>query len=747
MKNPKKIQYHIDEIHFYDGLCGIRGWSFGPDFCDCLTTFVYDKDGQKVFTRQTLSPRPDLKAVYPNVIEDGKYGFLIEFYYNEGETYKIELKYDDEKKALKFSPSFVRSFQREQKWKAIKQLLKSTDSNVSVSAPSTPSISQPTVQDYNHSIYYESVFRRKTMPSSQEIYDQKVREFPENSPKFSIVIPLYKTKMEFLWPLLSSLLNQTYTKFEVCFADGSPEEGLEEQIKVLTNWDPRFQYKKLSSNQGISGNTNEALKMVTGDFVVFSDHDDTLEVTALYEYADAILKNPEIDCLYGDEDKIERDGIRHFDAFFKPDYAIDFLTANNYICHPFCVRKTLIDKYGNVDKEYDGSQDYDFTLRMVEHARYVHHVPKILYHWRSYSESTSLNPASKAYAYDAGKRAILAHYKRVWPEIKIDHIEDGLSPGIYHTIFHFDEKPLVSVIIPNKDHVEDLGLAIESIQTKSTWKNLEFIIVENNSTEEKTWEYYKKIQKKYNNVKVVQYEGNFNYSKINNFGVSFAKGEYLLFMNNDVEMISTESIEEMMGYAQREDVGIVGAQLLYPDSTIQHAGVVVGMNGVAGHAFKNMDGRATYFGKALIAQNVSAVTAAVMLVRKSLFDQLHGFDEEYAVAFNDIDFCLRIREAGKLIVYNPYALFYHYESKSRGAEDTDEKKIRFCGEIARFVKQHESFLRKGDPYYNENLTYLKEDYDFKDLEKEVIGKPFYTDEMIEAWKTKSPEDIVKNGLV
>jgi glycosyl transferase family protein len=339
--------------------------------------------------------------------------------------------------------------------------------------------------------------------------------------------------------------------------------------------------------------------------------------------------------------------------------------------------------------------------------------------------STASNPQSKLYAFEAGARAIKAHIERVGKSLPIEKIDKGVDYGIYHKYFIMEDKPLLSIIIPNKDHREDLDLAIRSIMTKSSYKNIEFIVVENNSTDKKTFDYYDKIQKEFDNVKVVRWEREFNYSLINNFGVNFANGEYLFFLNNDIELINPTSIEEMMWYAVREDVGIVGARLLYNDDTIQHAGVVIGFGGVAGHTFIGLsEVENSYFHRALTLQDYSAVTAAALITKKSVFEEVGGFSEDLAVAFNDIDFCMKVRAKNYLVVYNPYALFYHYESKSRGLEDSPEKIERFNRETAIFMKRWPQILAKGDPYYNPNLTLRKSNFALRDLLNEKIGEPF-----------------------
>ena len=546
---------------------------------------------------------------------------------------------------------------------------------------------------------------KKHSLNEEEYTRQKNTEWSEDAPLFSIIIPLYATPERYLRELIDSIEKQTYGKYEVCFADGSPKEkSLEQIVSEYQKTNHRIRYQFLNENRGISGNTNAAVEMASGDFIVLCDHDDLLTHDALYELAKAVKENPECDCIYSDEDKIDETSTKYFDPHFKPDYNIDLLTSNNYICHIYAVRKSIVEKTGGFDEQYDGAQDHDFIMRTTEQARSIVHIPKVLYHWRTHMNSTSVNPESKMYAFEAGKKAIKAHYERVWPELKVDHVEDGASLGIYHTVFDVKEE-LVSVIIPNKDHTEDLDKAIRSMIEKGTWKNLEFIIVENNSEKKETFEYYDRIQKEYEHVKVVYYKGGFNYSAINNFGVKYAKGKYLLLMNNDVELIEPDSLKEMMGYCVRDDVGIVGCRLLYPDNSIQHAGVVIGI-GVAEHILKNTySGDGSYFNRSMTIQDLSAVTAAVMLVKREVYESVRGLDESFAVAFNDIDFCLRVRNEGKLVVYQPYACFHHYESKSRGLDDNAEKMARYMDEMERFTNRWKTYFEKGDPMYNINLTH------------------------------------------
>lgn len=551
----------------------------------------------------------------------------------------------------------------------------------------------------------------KHLPTKEELALQR-RESFDYSPKISLVVPLYKTPEKYLDQLIQSMQEQTYSNWELCLSDGSGENSpLRDILKEWQEKEKRIKVCRSEKSLHISDNTNRAIEIADGDFIAFADHDDVLTPNALYECVKALNKNRQIEVIYSDEDKMSMDGHKFFQPHFKPDFNIDLLRTVNYICHLFVVRSDLCSKVGLLDHNFDGAQDYDFIFRCIEQAKSIYHIPKILYHWRSHENSTSENPESKIYAFDAGQRAIEAHYQR--QNIRAE-VKKGEYLGLYKTSYIIDKEPLVSIIIPNKDHIEDLERCISSIEEKSTYSNYEYIIVENNSTEEETFLYYKKLEKENEKVHVVYYDGDFNYSKINNFGAAYAKGEYLWLLNNDTAIINKDCIEELVGYCMREDVGIVGARLYYEDDTIQHAGVVVGFGGIAGHCFVQQPrGSSGYCHRIICAQDYSAVTAACMMVKRSVFDAVGGLSEELKVAFNDIDFCMKVRALGKLVVYNPYAELYHFESKSRGLEDTPEKVERFQREIATFEKKWPEILRDGDPYYNPNLTLESQDFSLK----------------------------------
>lgn len=554
--------------------------------------------------------------------------------------------------------------------------------------------------------------------TSEQLEEQKNTVF-EYSPKISILVPTYRTPIPMLREMIDSVRNQSYQNWELCIADGSvgarisatgeqaqtsenaPEKSpLEDELKRYHELDERIVYRILTTNGGISRNTNAALEFAGGEYIGLLDHDDVLEPDALFEVVKALQGKADI--VYTDEDKATNNLKKFMDPNFKPDYSPDLFLSHNYITHFFVVKAEIMRGVGGFRPEFDGSQDYDLMFRCIEKSDKIEHVAKVLYHWRLAKGSTAENPENKMYCYEAGRKAIEEHLSRVGIKGKTEMTSMW---GMYHTVFETEGNPLVSVIIPNKDHAADLDLSIRSIIEKSTYKNLEFIVAENNSTEKDTFEYYEKIQKEFSNVKVVTWDKPFNYSAINNFAVENSKGEYLLLLNNDTEMISETAIEEMLGICQRSDVGAVGAKLLYPDDTVQHAGIFLGMHGYACHVFSGI-GRYDYgfMVRARINCNYNAVTAACLMTKRSVYDAVGGFSEDLPVAGNDVDFCLKIRDKNLVIVYNAFSEWYHYESKSRGYEDTPEKVERFKKEVERFRLRWGERVDGGDEYYNSNFN-------------------------------------------
>lgn len=550
--------------------------------------------------------------------------------------------------------------------------------------------------------YYISAQRREQEENAQ---------FPKDI-KFSVLVPLYNTPDSFLKAMIESVQAQTYKNWELCLADGSDSEHsfVGEICKKYADGDRRIKYEKLERNLGISENTNACIRMATGEYIALFDHDDLLHPSALYEVMRAICEHG-ADFIYTDENTFSEEPRDAYNPHFKPDFSPDTLRSYNYICHLSAFSRELLDSVGYFRSEYDGSQDYDLILRLTEKAKKVFHIRKILYYWRAHKNSVAQDVGAKPYTVAAAKKALAAHLERCGLK---GEVLDSSVATTYHIKYEIDGNPLISVIIPNKDHTDDLDICLKSLYEKSSYKNFEVIIVENNSTEKETFEYYEAIAQKHGNVKIVKWEGNFNYSAINNFGVNYAKGEFILLLNNDVEIINGSCLEEMLMFAQRKDVGAVGAKLYYSDDTVQHAGVILGLGGTAGHAHKHF-GRSHpgYMARASIAQNLSACTAACLMMRRDVFDEVGGLDENFEVAFNDVDLCMKIRKKGYLVVFTPYAELYHYESKSRGNDSTPEKLERFRGEIDRFKEKWKKQLDDGDPYYNPNLTLTRDDFSLK----------------------------------
>lgn len=726
------MKYKIDVVRIRENSITLNGWVIGKTPESKADFGVEDEKHNPVEFQCVSTRRDDVSQIYYKKVYDRDYGFDIQFPYERGCSYWLLIHCDGKTARVKYNEELIakRASVAHKRMEKIRDLMNMETVNVALEFGRKHGLKalllksrhklQGLDNDYDYGEWYDL-----TKPSEEELEKQRQTVFPYQ-PKLSIVIPAYKTPEKYLREMLDSILHQTYRNWEVCVANGSPKgEGriVEKVMKQYSEKDDRFRYCNLGENLGISGNTNAAIEMADGDYIVLADHDDTLPEHALFEVAAAVNDHPACDVIYSDEDKLDMDGGALFDPHFKPDFNPDLLTSVNYICHLFVVKRELLEKVGGFRHEFDGAQDYDFIFRCTEAAREIHHIPKVLYHWRCHQDSTASNPESKLYAFEAGARAVMAHYERCG--IPARKVEKGVDYGIYHTTFEIQGTPLVSVVIPSKDHHKDLDLCIRSMIQRATYQNLEFVVIENNSTGQETFDYYERIQKEFPQVRVVTWEREFNYSAINNFGARYAKGEYLLFLNNDTEIIEPSMIEEMLGFCQREDVGITGARLLYQDDTIQHAGVVVGFGGIAGHTFIGLhEAENSYFHRAMCAQDYSAVTAACMMTKASVFGEVGGFTEELAVAFNDIDYCMKVRAAGKLVVYAPYAKLYHYESKSRGLEDTPEKVARFNREIAIFARRWPEILQEGDPYYNPNLTLRKSNFALRDLLKEKIGEPY-----------------------
>lgn len=560
----------------------------------------------------------------------------------------------------------------------------------------------------------------------ETVFDRPVR--------ISILVPLYNTPDVFLREMLDSVLAQTYENWELCLADGSDAEHMyvgevcreyiekdkgylaarENMTNVSEKPESRIVYRKLAKNGGIAENTNACYEMAAGEYVGLFDHDDILHPSALFAYVRAI-NGQGADYLYCDETTFKSGDInRMLTMHFKPDYAPDNLRANNYICHFSVFAKSLMEGTELFRTKFNGSQDHDMILRLTDRAQKIVHIPRLLYYWRSHEGSVASGIDAKPYAIQAAKGAVAEHLKaHGFENFKIE------STRAFETIFRIRYQiignPKISIVIANKDHREDLQRCISSILGKSTYDNYEIIVVENNSTEQETFSYYKELEAE-DRVKLVTYKGSFNYSAINNLGVKHAAGDYILLLNNDTEVISVNWMEELLMYAQREDVGAAGAKLYYADKTIQHAGVVIGLGAhrTAGHThYKQPRQNLGYMGRLCYAQNVSAVTGACLMVKKAVYEAAGGLDESFAVSLNDVDFCLKLRAKGLLNVFTPFAELYHYESASRGLDDKGEKAERYNAESERFRNKWKEALEAGDPYYNPNFSLDRSDFSLK----------------------------------
>ena len=542
----------------------------------------------------------------------------------------------------------------------------------------------------------------------------------ERMVKISILVPLFNTPESFLREMLDSVLAQTYENWELCLADGSDEaHGYVGEIcrKYVSEDDRRrIVYRKLAKNAGIAGNTNECLKMAGGEYIGLFDHDDILHPSALYEYV-RVINEQGADYVYCDETTFKSGDINHMlTMHFKPDYAVDNLRANNYICHFSVFARELLDGTELFRSRFDGSQDHDMILRLTDRAKKVVHVPRLLYYWRSHEGSVASGVEAKPYVVEAARGAVADHLKRHG----FTHFQIT-STRAFETIFKIRYPiagdPMISVVIANKDHRKDLERCITSIMEKSTYENYEIVVVENGSGEPEIFEYYESLKER-ENVRVVSFDcgGSFNYSAVNNFGVENARGDYILLLNNDTQVITVNWMEELLMDAQREDVGAVGAKLYYENKTIQHAGVVLGLGAhrTAGHShYGQHRENLGYMGRLCYAQNVSAVTGACLLVKKKLFEEAGGLDTGFAISLNDVDFCLKLRQMGLLNVFTPFAELYHFESISRGLDDQGEKAARYNSESERFREKWKEILEKGDPYYNPNFSLDRSDFALK----------------------------------
>ena len=697
------IEFDVDSAILENeiSMITVAGWAYSND-CQQVQISIYDDQDNIVESSCRHEIRMDLFRNGEILEEQKNCGFRISFKCEKNKHYYVVFKSTKEKRIEKIEltrtsgSTMIKRYARHINAKNIKKAITYVKRNgVSKLVHRLRYGSYIAQSDYQTWLFAQRVTKKNLETQSKTKFAY--------SPKISILVATFNTKEEYLKEMIDTVVNQSYSNWELCIADGSTNDFVEKYVhEHYSNYGDKIKFQKLDQNYGISGNTNKAFEMATGDYITVYDHDDTLELDCFYEIVKA-LQEYRYDVLYTDEDKFDDSTKMYNDPNLKPDFSEDLLRSHNYITHLFIVNKKIVDEVGYYNSEFDGSQDYDYIFRCVEKANAVYHIPRILYHWRMHPESTAQNPENKMYCYDAGKRAIEAHYKRIGVEATVEFLPKPMY-GMYHTIYSTKDNPLVSILIPNYNHKAILKTCIDSLYNVNTYKNFEIVIVENNSTEKEIFDYYEELKKQHDNIQVVTYKGEFNYSRINNFGMKYTKGDYALLLNNDTEVISPNALSEMVGCILRPEVGAVGAKLLYEDDTVQHAGVVVGFSGYAGHVNHgiNKDDYG-YMVRARINCNYSAVTAACMMVKKSVFNQVGGFDEQFVVACNDVDLCLKICKEKYLIVYNAFALWHHYESKSRGYDDASQEKMwRFNKEVEKFQDKWKDVLINGDPFYNSN---------------------------------------------
>jgi glycosyltransferase involved in cell wall biosynthesis len=569
------------------------------------------------------------------------------------------------------------------------------------------------IKDISTKDLYKDWILKNEINENKNVIAAKIEKLL-HQPLISVVMPCYNSKPEFLIEAIESVRNQAYTNWELCISDdASTKNNIQRILKKYVDWDARIKVCFRAKNGHISEASNTALSMVEGEWVTFLDHDDILSQNALLEIAIANNEKPNVRLIYSDEDKIDIHGTR-YNPHFKSDWNPDLFFSQNYICHLAAIHKSLIDNVRGFRKGLDGSQDYDILLRCIRYIKddQIHHIAKILYHWRAVPGSTALNANEKCYATNAGVQSLKDYFK----ESKTDvFIEKGPNATTYRVKYQIPEpNPLVSLIIPTRDQLNVTRKCITSILNITSYKNFEIIIVDNESIEPETFAYFDYIKTEYKNIKIISYTNEFNYSAVNNFAISFCSGSIIGLINNDIEVISKEWLTEMVSHACRSEIGCVGAKLYYPNGKIQHAGVILGIGGVAGHSHKHFDEKEDgYFCRLKLVQNLSAVTGACLLVRKDIYSKVGGLDERnLQIAFNDVDFCLKVSEAGYRNLWTPYAELSHHESISRGYEDTPEKVARFNSEVNYMIQKWGDKLL-NDRYYNINMTLKKEDFSLK----------------------------------
>ncbi len=708
----KAIRYYVDKSELLDDTAHLMGWALSMDGVPLQITVTETKGAAVEAVVRALS-RPDACLAVWGDERQPDCGFDVRFPCEAGRRYHLILESGTHKISI---PVRYEQLKKEsgRRFVSFRKMVRMTTpamffDDIRFLFSRGPSalrerLSRRYETDDNKYMRWLSEHRRAWQEEGggKTLFGGE-KNLAHTFPTVSIVVPIYNTPVKFYEQMLQSCLQQSYENWQLCLADGSTDNV--DRGKYLPE-DSRICYRKLSGNLGIAGNSNEALSLAEGQWIALLDHDDILESSALAEMVEYALKTG-ADLVYSDEDKVSPDLKHYYEPHFKPDFNPDLLRSNNYICHLLMAKRELFAKVGGFLGEYDGAQDYDLILRLSEQAVKIAHLPRVLYHWRTHPASTAENPDSKPYAVQAGQRALQAHLERTGLH---GTAKSTNRAGYYRVRYAVTGHPKISILIPNKDQADLLSACIESIEKNTDWPDYEILVVENNSTTEEIRRYYKELERD-ERVRILTWDGAFNYSAINNFGVSHSTGDYVVLLNNDTTVITPDWLSEMAGICSRPEVGVVGAKLFYPDDTIQHAGVVMKLAGCCGHIFygaqREDPGR---YARASVIQDFSAVTAACLMCRREVWERLGGLSTDFQVAYNDVDFCLRAREAGYLVVYTPYAQLYHYESRTRGYEDGSEKQARFLREQQLLRERYPEYQEKGDPCYNPNLTLIAPDF-------------------------------------
>ena len=531
-----------------------------------------------------------------------------------------------------------------------------------------------------------------------------------STPLISVVMPVYDVDPNWLREAIESVRRQIYPQWELCVADdASPTEATRALLNEYAALDARIKVVFRPQNGHISAASNSALELAAGPWIALMDHDDLLAEHALFWLADAIDRHPDARLIYSDEDKIDGRGVRSAPNF-KPDWNLDLFRSQNMFSHLGAFRTDLVRELGGFRVGLEGAQDYDLVLRCIEHVApaQVHHIPRVLYHWRVHAASTATSIEAKPYAHEAGVRALNEHFARTGVRGQAECTPDG-----YRVHYELpDPPPLVSLIIPTRNAAELVRQCIESIQRKTTYPRYEIILVDNGSDDPAALDYFRQLGQQ-PGVRVIRDDRPFNYSALNNAAVELASGELVGLVNNDIEVISPDWLSEMVAIALQPGVGAVGARLWYPDMRLQHGGIILGIGGIAGHSHKRLQpGDAGHFQRAVVVQSLAAVTAACMVVRKDIYRSVGGLDEEHLqVAYNDVDFCLRVREAGYRNVWTPYAELIHHESATRGDDAATDKQARFVAE-GQYMQRRWGEALVTDPAYSPNLSLMFEDFSY-----------------------------------